>query len=108
MKNYKKLLSIYKKINKFQNIQSIMYWDQATMMPSGSSHSRAEDMAELSLHIHQLSKNPIIPELLELAYDEITTSDEKSCLNEIKMEFCFGIDFYISSQSLITTIILLL
>ncbi|ASK79504.1 carboxypeptidase M32 [Paraphotobacterium marinum] len=84
MKNYFKLKSIYKKISKFKNIEAIMHWDQATMMPSGSSEARAEDMAELSLHIHQLSKNPIIPELIDLAYNEISTSEEQSCLNEIK------------------------
>jgi len=58
MQDYQKLVSHFEKISRFKHLASICGWDQAAVMPSGGNQARSESMAELSVHIHQLSTLP--------------------------------------------------
>ena len=55
MSHYNKLSEHYKKIANFNHLAAVAGWDQAVMMRAGGNESRAQAIAELSLHIHHLS-----------------------------------------------------
>ncbi|GAD29828.1 putative carboxypeptidase [Photobacterium leiognathi lrivu.4.1] len=84
MSAYKKLSEHYKKISNFSHLSAICGWDAAAMMPSGGSESRGAAMAELSLHIHQLSTNPELQELFDKANSESLNINELASLREMK------------------------
>ncbi len=65
MNAYEKLVAHSKKVSRFEHLSAICGWDQAAMMPSGGSEARAEAMAELHVHIHNLMTQPQIPDWLE-------------------------------------------
>ncbi|MEH6453512.1 MAG: carboxypeptidase M32 [Psychromonas sp.] len=81
---YDKLATHYKKISNFNHLSSVVGWDQATMMPSGGNESRSSAMAELSLHIHQLSTAPELGELFDQAESEQLGAIESASLREMK------------------------
>ena len=60
-----KLRSILKNISVFESAKEILYWDQATHMPSGAAKSRGEQIAYLDKHIHSLFTCDEVGELLE-------------------------------------------
>ncbi len=84
MSAYKKLTEHYKKIAHFSHLSAISGWDAAAMMPSGGSDARGAAMAELSLHIHQLSTTPELQELLINAESETLNDNDKASLREMK------------------------
>ncbi|MCY9853989.1 carboxypeptidase M32 [Vibrio mediterranei] len=84
---YNKLESHYKKISNFSHLSAICGWDAAAMMPSGGSESRGAAMAELSLHIHQLSTSPELKDLISAAENEDLTSTEKASFREMKRSY---------------------
>ncbi|ATC93875.1 carboxypeptidase M32 [Pseudoalteromonas tunicata] len=87
MSHYQKLTQHFKKISHFQHLASICGWDQATMMPSGGNDARAEAMAELALHVHQLSTAPQLGEWLNNAANE--TLEEIQHANLREMTLCW-------------------
>ncbi len=84
MSAYKKLSEHYRKIANFSHLSAICGWDAATMMPSGGSESRSAAMAELSVHIHQLSTSPKLKDLILSAESETLSIKEKASLREMK------------------------
>ncbi|UJF20054.1 carboxypeptidase M32 [Vibrio sp. SS-MA-C1-2] len=84
MDHYQKLLSHYQKIANFNHLSAITGWDAAAMMPSGGSEARGAAMAELSLHIHQLSTAPELGELITNAESEGLTQNDTASLREMK------------------------
>ncbi len=84
MSAYKKLSRHYQKIANFSHLSAICGWDAATMMPSGGSDSRSAAMAELSVHIHQLSTSPLLEDLMLGAECEDLSIKEKASLREMK------------------------
>lgn len=79
MENYNKLVEHYKTISNFSHLSAICGWDAAAMMPSGGNQARSEAMAQLSLHIHQLSTAPQLAEWFEQAQsDELDPSQRAS------------------------------
>lgn len=84
MKHYNKLSEHYKKIANFDHLASVAGWDQAVMMPAGGNESRAQAMAELSVHIHQLSTSEHLGELFADAEAENLSDIESASLREIK------------------------
>ncbi|MFT5558372.1 MAG: carboxypeptidase Taq [Sphingobacteriales bacterium] len=84
MKHYNKLSEHYKKISNFEHLAAIGGWDQAVMMPAGGNESRAQAMAELSVHIHQLSTSEHLGELFTDAESENLGDLESASLREMK------------------------
>jgi len=84
MKHYNKLSEHYKKIANFDHLASVAGWDQAVMMPAGGNESRAQAMAELSVHIHQLSTSEHLGELFADAEAENLGDIESASLREMK------------------------
>ncbi|ABM02873.1 Carboxypeptidase Taq [Psychromonas ingrahamii 37] len=84
MKHYNKLSEHYKKIANFEHLASVAGWDQAVMMPAGGNESRAKAMAELSVHIHQLSTSEHLGELFADAQSENISAIESASLREMK------------------------
>lgn len=87
MNHYSKLTEHYKKIANFNHLSAITGWDQAVMMPSGGNQSRSTALAELSLHIHQLSTAPQLGELFDKAETQALNSIETASLLEMKTQW---------------------
>jgi len=81
--SYDKLKQHYLKIDHFRHLGAMTGWDQAAMMPSGGNKARSGAMAELSSHIHQLSTQPIIEELLENARNESLSKEQQASVKEM-------------------------
>ncbi len=73
-----KLRSILKNISVFESSVGLLYWDQATHMPSGAAKSRAEQLSLLENHIHSLFTCDEVGELLEGLKDYQKTLPEDS------------------------------
>ncbi len=87
MKAYKKLVEKYERIHHLSHMQSIVYWDQQSMMPSGSSDARAKAMAEFGVIIHEASVDKEIALLLDDAMGENLNTVQKASLYEMKRTY---------------------
>lgn len=87
MKAYKKLVEKYERIHHLSHMQSIVYWDQQSMMPSGSSDARAKAMAEFGVIIHEASVDKEIALLLDDAMGENLNTIQKASLREIQKTY---------------------
>ncbi|WP_038194920.1 carboxypeptidase M32 [Vibrio nigripulchritudo] len=84
MSYYNKLVKHCQKISRFEHLDAICSWDAAAVMPSGGNEARSEALAELSVHLHQLSTKPELAEWFDKAESESLSSDEKASLAEMK------------------------
>ena len=84
MKAYKKLVEKYERIHHLSHMQSIVSWDQQSMMPSGSSDARAKAMAEFGVIIHEASVDKEIALLLDDTMGENLSTIQKASLREMK------------------------
>ncbi|NOI24223.1 carboxypeptidase M32 [Vibrio mediterranei] len=87
MENYNKLVEHYKTISNFSHLSAICGWDAAAMMPSGGNQARSEAMAQLSLHIHQLSTAPQLAEWFEQAQSDELDPSQRASLGEMKRQW---------------------
>lgn len=81
---YASLTQHYQKIHNFSHLGAITGWDQAAMMPAGGNEARSNAMAELSLHIHQLSTDEKLAELFDQAKDESLNTEQTASLREMQ------------------------
>ena len=65
MDKLNELKAILKNISVFESAKELLYWDQATHMPSGAARSRGEQLALLEKHIHSLFTSDRLGELLD-------------------------------------------
>lgn len=84
--NYKKLENEFLKISHFNNILSIIHWDIATNLQSGSAESRTNEMVTLSSLVHSMVKSVELKELLSLAKEEAKYLDEWQNANVREIE----------------------
>ena len=84
MSAYEKLTKKYERIHHLSHMQSIVYWDWQTMMPSGSNDARSKAMAEFGTLLHELSTEKEIGELITEASEEQLEPTQKASLREIK------------------------
>ncbi len=87
MKAYKKLVEKYERIHYLSHMQSIVYWDQQSMMPQGSSEARAKAMAEFGVILHEASVDKEIASLLDNAIGENLDSVQKASLKEMRRTY---------------------
>lgn len=84
MDAYQKLENHFAKITRLNEIQSIVAWDEAVVMPEGGSESRNQAMAELSGIVHELSTSPQIGDWIESCSVEKLNEWQQANLREIK------------------------
>ena len=87
MKAYKKLVEKFEKIHYLSHVQSIVYWDQQSMMPQGSSDARAKAMAEFGMILHEASIDKEIALLLNDAMGENLNTVQKASLHEMNRTY---------------------
>lgn len=68
---YRKLEARFRRISVLGDIEGMLNWDMATMMPAGSAEARAEHLAAIKVLCHELLTDPEMPELLEGAEAEV-------------------------------------
>ncbi len=84
MSSYQQLASHYKKIADFEHATGILHWDHAVMMPPGSAGVRADALATLAGHLHELNTDPRIPDWLAQADGESLDAWQQANLREIR------------------------
>ncbi|MDW6004073.1 carboxypeptidase M32 [Vibrio mangrovi] len=84
MDAYHQLVEHAKNISNFHHLSAICGWDQAAMMPNGGAEARAQAMAALHVHIHQLMNQPQLAEWFEQAEQASLSADQQSVLREMK------------------------
>lgn len=85
MKNaYEKLKAKFERIYRLGHLESIAWWDEATMMPEGGSEARAKAMAEVRLVQQEILSSPETREQIETAKQ--MDLDEWDRANVLRME----------------------
>jgi carboxypeptidase Taq len=84
---YRQLEAHYKKVADFEHAAGILHWDHAVMMPPGSAGARAEALATLALHLHELNSDPRIPDWVDQARDENLDDWQAANLREIRHNY---------------------
>jgi carboxypeptidase Taq len=64
---YQQLEQEFRRLHAFRSAASILRWDSAVMMPSGSSDLRGEQLAALETEAHSLVTSPRVSRLLDRA-----------------------------------------
>lgn len=85
--SYEKLTAHFQKISHFEHFSALGYWDQAAMMPMGGSNERADAMAELALHIHDLKTSNVLADNLSRAADEPLAIEQRANLREMLYQY---------------------
>ncbi len=87
MSEYQKLHEHFREIANFEHAVGILNWDDAAMMPTGSSDVRASSMETLSVHIHKLSSDPRIADWIASAREEDLDTWQSANVREIERGF---------------------
>ena len=70
MSAYEQLEEHFEKIRRLQEVQSVLGWDHATMMPTGGAEARSEQFALLSGLVHESLTEPVVEQWLGQAAEE--------------------------------------
>lgn len=86
MNAYQQLEAIFGRLSSLQNASSMLQWDNATMMPSGSGAVRAEQLTVLAELAHDMLTQPAMGELLAKAEAQAAslTDWQQANLREMK------------------------
>jgi carboxypeptidase Taq len=87
---YKRLEERFRKMARLSDAQAILLWDEAVMMPSGSSRWRNESAAELATVIRDLLRAPEASEDIVKADGEPLSEWEKANLREMKRQHAWA------------------
>lgn len=83
MSTYQKLFDHFKKISDLEHVQSIGFWDEASMMPLGGGEARGEALATLGILIHELKTETRVGEWLDRVSSENLTGNEAANTREM-------------------------
>ncbi len=70
MSAYKELETRFARLGALAEAEGVLHWDMSTMMPSGGTTARAEQLAALKVTRHDLLTHPSVGELLDRASGE--------------------------------------
>jgi carboxypeptidase Taq len=87
---YTKLEKVFHNINLAQDIERVLGWDAATMMPIGSAPRRSEQLEFLALYMHDQLGNPALQEWALESESENLNELQKANLNEMKRQIIHG------------------
>lgn len=97
MSSYQELEEHFRGIADFEHAQSILGWDEASMMPMGGGESRARAMAAIAVLVHQRKTESKLSDLLAGAAEEELDVWQQANLREITREVelatCLPADF---------------
>jgi len=65
MSAYAELRDHFERISRFNHLQAIVGWDEASMMPAGGGESRALATAELNVLVHQMETDRRLVDLID-------------------------------------------
>ena len=81
---YSELENRWKRISTLSGAISLLSWDSQTIMPSGTSDVRAEQIATLSVLRHEEITSNLISDLLAKIDTEVLTDWQRANVREIK------------------------
>ena len=85
---YQELEEVFHKICVLGQVEAVLHWDLATVMPNGGLNSRSEQLAELRAIQHNLITAPKIEELLDLAEKHSFSNDwQRANLREMRQRW---------------------
>lgn len=89
MTSYQNLSSRFLQLSHLKDAMAILQWDEAVMMPAGSSESRNQSLAEISGLIQKLATSKEVGDwITELGSPKVELNTwEKANLREIKREY---------------------
>ena len=89
MTAYKSLEAMHKRVSALGNAIGILHWDQETMMPEGVAPARAQDLAELSLMVHEIETDERLADLLAQAESQQEQLDpwQRANLREMRNRY---------------------
>src|SRR5579872_3849071 len=87
MNAYPKLKKIFKRYYHLQNIQRMMMWDEAVMMPSGSGNTRGQVMGTLNYMAQKLLTLKSNSILLDAAEKETLSPWDTANLHWMKKKY---------------------
>lgn len=83
MSVYQNLFDHFKKVSNLEHVQSLGFWDEASMMPIGGGPARGDALATLAEVIHQLKTEPRVGEWLDRVSDEELTQAQSANIREM-------------------------
>lgn len=83
-KAYIELENTYKRVKQLSNIQKILNWDTAVMLPKGSIESRAEQIATLNSMSYELLSTPKTLDLIHTVDITLLNDWEKANFKQMK------------------------
>ena len=81
---YKNLEKKFKRISSLSDALALLSWDSQTIMPSGASEVRAEQLATLSVLRHEEITSNLISDLLAKIDSEVLTDWQRANVREIE------------------------
>ena len=81
---YRKLEKKFKRISSLSDALALLSWDSQTIMPSGASEVRAEQLATLSVLRHEEVTSNLISDLLAKIDSEVLTDWQRANVREIE------------------------
>jgi carboxypeptidase Taq len=86
MTAYQQLETRFRRLGALEEALGVLNWDSAVMMPPGGAATRAEQIATLSLVVHQQLAAPEIDDLLAAAESETAALDlwQRANLREMR------------------------
>ncbi|HEY5647054.1 MAG TPA: hypothetical protein VIS76_13975, partial [Pseudomonadales bacterium] len=86
MSAYEELESRTREITRLREIQAVVDWDEACMMPSGGGPGRGQAMSTLTAIIHERLSDPAIGELLNRVRGEDASLSPWQSANLVNIE----------------------
>lgn len=86
-RSYITLEKIFKKLYDINSVKALLYWDTATVMPSGGIEARSDQFATLTSLHHAVLADESVGELLATAYSKKLSGWEAANLREMKRHY---------------------
>ena len=86
MTAYNTLETIFRRWNALGNASSMLHWDNATMMPSGSGDVRGEQLMVLAELSHEIITQPMLGDVFAKAESELASLDDWQQANMREMK----------------------
>lgn len=103
MSSYQKLKTIFRQYAQLRDLQSVLRWDEAVMMPEGAGTLRAEGLTTLNTLSEKILVNRKNAKLLEAAKEENLSSWDKANLKWMQKKYQLAACLPIKLTEKITT-----
>jgi carboxypeptidase Taq len=90
--SYAALAEHYRQLYRLRHIESVVGWDEATVMPTGAGRARAEALSSLRGLIHREATRPELADLLSAAEADVHNLDpwQRANLREMRREWRYA------------------